>query len=31
MFDLIDPEKKGILNFDDLKKISELMKYNLKD
>lgn len=29
MFDLIDPEKKGVLTLDDLKKISNQMKYNL--
>jgi hypothetical protein len=29
MFDLVDPEHRGILNLDDLKRISEQLKYNL--
>lgn len=31
MFDLIDPEHKNVLTFEDLKKISEQLKYNLSD
>jgi hypothetical protein len=29
MFDLVDPEHRGILTLDDLKRISEQLKYNL--
>ena len=29
MFDLVDPEHKGVLNMDDLKRISDQFKYNL--
>lgn len=31
MFDLIDPEKKSVLTFEDLKRISEQMKFNLNE
>jgi Ca2+-binding EF-hand superfamily protein len=31
MFNLVDFEKKETLNFDDLKKISDMMKFNLGD
>jgi Ca2+-binding EF-hand superfamily protein len=31
MFDLVDPEQKKKLEFDDLKRISEQLKYNLND
>lgn len=31
MFTLVDQEKKEILTLDDLRRISELMKYNLTD
>jgi hypothetical protein len=31
MFNLVDFEKKETLTFEDLKKISEMMKFNLGD
>ncbi len=31
MFSLVDPNGKDVLDFNDLKKISEQMKYNLND
>lgn len=31
MFNLVDFEKKETLNFEDLKKISDMMKFNLGD
>lgn len=31
MFDLVDPEQKKKLQFDDLKRISDQLKYNLNE
>lgn len=31
MFDLVDPEQKEVLEFADLKRISEQLKYKLTD
>ena len=31
MFNLVDPNEKEVLEFEDLKKISEQLKYNLTD
>ncbi len=31
MFNLVDFERKETLSFEDLKKISEMMKFNLED
>ena len=31
MFDLVDPEQKEVLEFTDLKRISEQLKYKLTD
>lgn len=31
MFDLVDTEHRGTLNLDDLKRISEQLKYNMTE
>lgn len=31
MFDLIDPEHKNVLTFEDLRRIADELKYNLSE